>query len=121
LNRAYTVRVEAIWTPLAKEFAALPDNYDRDEVYGRYMRARKQPVDLLSTLGPTIKKLLTDEQLRKLPAFVAGYLEPRYLASIRNGTATFTGGGMGGGGAVFTGGGGALGAGGGQRIEVIRQ
>ncbi len=119
LNRAYTVRVDAIWAPLAREFAALPDNYDRDEVYGRYMRARKQTVDLLSNLGPAVKRILTDEQLRKLPAFVAGYLEPRYLASIRNGTATFTGGGTGGGGAVFTGGG-APGASIGQRIEIIR-
>ncbi|MEO7648793.1 MAG: hypothetical protein ABIV11_11275, partial [Gemmatimonadaceae bacterium] len=82
----------------------------------------RETIDLLSRGGPAIKKLLTAEQLRKLPAFVAGYLEPRYLASIRNGTATFTGGGIGaGGGAVFTGGGGMLPAGGGQRIEIIRQ
>ncbi|HUR91147.1 MAG TPA: TonB-dependent receptor, partial [Gemmatimonadaceae bacterium] len=121
LNRAYTIRTDAIWAPLAKEFAELPDNYDRDAVYARYMRARKETVDLLMRHGPTIKRLLTAEQIRKLPAFVAGYLEPRYLASIRNGTATFTGGGMPGG-AVFTGGGGMMSAGGGgQRIEIIRQ
>jgi hypothetical protein len=112
MNRAYTVRTEAIWRPIAKEFAELPDNYDRDAVYGRYMRARRETIDLLSAAAPAIRKLLTAEQMRKLPPNVASYLEPRYLASIRNGTATFTGGGMMPGGAVFTGGGG-------QRVEMI--
>jgi hypothetical protein len=51
-------------------------------------------VDLLTRLGPKIKGLLTPEQRRKLPAFVASYLEPRYLASIRSGTNSFTGGGF---------------------------
>lgn len=120
LNRAYTIRTNAIWAPIATEFAQLPDNYDRDAVYSRYMRARKETIDLLSRNGPLIRRLLTAEQLRKLPPNVASYLEPRYLASIRNGTATFTGGGMGGGGVVFTGGGGLLPTGGGQHIEIIR-
>jgi len=120
LNRAYTIRTDAIWSPVAKEFAALPDNYDRDVVYGRYMRARKETIDLLASAGPTIKKLLTAEQLRKLPAFVASYLEPRYLASIRNGTATFTGGGIGGG-AVFTGGGTVITETTGGQRTIIRQ
>jgi hypothetical protein len=86
--------------------------------------ARKATVDLLMTIAPTVKDLLTPEQRRKLPAFVASYLEPRYLASIRSGTATFVGGmfpGMGsavtiGGGNVFIGAGG-----GGDRQVIIRQ
>jgi hypothetical protein len=72
-------------------------------------------VDLLAELAPSVKHILTAEQQRKLPAFVASYLEPRYLASIRSGTASFTGSPMlpgsaammmGGGGPVFVGGGG---------------
>ncbi len=115
MNRAYTVRTDAIWRPIAKEFAELPDNYDRDAVYDRYMRARGETIDLLSKAAPAIRKLLTAEQLRKLPGNVAAYLEPRYLASIRHGTATFTGGGMiPGGGAVFT-------RGGGQIITITRE
>lgn len=116
MNRAYTVRTDAIWRPITKEFADLPDNYDRDAVYARYMRARRETIDLLSKAAPAIRKLLMAEQLRKLPASVASYLEPRYLASIRHGTATFTGGGMPGSGVVFTGGGG-----GGQMITITRQ
>ncbi|MDQ3997619.1 MAG: hypothetical protein M3303_11475, partial [Gemmatimonadota bacterium] len=60
----------------------------------QYIRARRATVDLLAKLGPRIKGLLTPEQRRKLPPFVASYLEPRYLASIRSGTGSFTGGGM---------------------------
>ena len=67
-----------------------------------------------------MKGLLNDEQFRRLPAFVASFLDTRYLASIRSGTAGLgTGGGPGGGfipfgGDVFIAGGG----GGGARIEI---
>ena len=45
-------------------------------------------------LAPRVRGLLTDEQFRKVPAFVASYLDTRYLASIRSGTAGIgTGGG----------------------------
>ena len=91
LNRLYTIRNDAIWAPLAKYFAELPDTYDRDLAYDKYMSARKATVDLLMQLGPDVKGLLTAEQRRKLPTFISSYLEPRYLASIRSGTAGFTG------------------------------
>jgi hypothetical protein len=90
LNRQFMVQTDAIWTPVAKYFAELPKSYDQSEAYERYMQARKSSVDLLMRIVPTVKNLLTAEQRRKLPAFVASYLEPRYLASIRAGTATFT-------------------------------
>jgi hypothetical protein len=99
LNRRYTIRNDAVWTPLAKYFADLPDTYDHDVAYDKYMDARKGTIDLLMQLAPDIKRLLTSEQRRKLPAFIASYLEPRYLASIRSGTASFTGSSMFGGGA----------------------
>jgi hypothetical protein len=92
LNRLYTIRNDAIWAPLAKYFADLPDTYDRDLAYDKYMSARKATIDLLTQLAPDIKGLLTAEQRRKLPTFISSYLEPRYLASIRSGTAGFTGG-----------------------------
>jgi hypothetical protein len=95
LNRWYTIRVDSIWSPVAKYLADLPDRYDEDEAYDRYIHARRATVDLLSKLAPRIKGLLTPEQRRKLPPFVASYLEPRYLASIRSGTGSFTGGMMG--------------------------
>jgi hypothetical protein len=124
LNRWYTLRNDSIWAPVAKYLGTLPDRYDESAAYDRYINARHATVDLLTKIGPEVKNLLTVEQRRKLPAFVASYLEPRYLASIRSGTATFVGGMfpmMGspvtiGGSNVFIGGGG----GGGSQV-IIRQ
>jgi hypothetical protein len=120
MNRWYLIRVDSIWSPVAKYLAELPNRYDEDEAYDRYIRARRATVDLLSALGPRVKGLLTPEQRRKLPPFVASYLEPRYLASIRSGTASFTSGGMmmgpmGGGGPVMAGG-----PAGGGNVTIIR-
>ncbi|MBW8769422.1 MAG: TonB-dependent receptor [Gemmatimonadetes bacterium] len=124
MNRAYTVSLDSIWNPVAKYLAALPERYDQGEAYGHYTEARKASVDLLVKLAPVVRSLLTDEQRRKLPAIVASYLDTRYLAGIRSGTAgsaaagAFGGGFIGGGGPVFIGGGG--GGGGGGNVVIIR-
>jgi hypothetical protein len=122
LNRNYMIQNDAIWSPVAKYLAALPDVYDQGLAYDHYMQARKASVDLMMKIVPNVKDLLTAEQRRKLPTFVTTYLDPRYLASIRSGTATFTGNsgfGMGifGPGEIFT----ATAAGGGtQSITITR-
>jgi hypothetical protein len=85
------VRIDSIWAPVAKYLADLPDQYDQGAAYDHYLDARRVSVDLLAELAPRVKQLLTPEQQRKLPVYVASYLEPRYLASIRSGTASFTG------------------------------
>jgi hypothetical protein len=119
MNRRYTVRLDSIWSGVARELANIPAEYDQGEAYGRYKGAREASVDLLIALAPTINDLLTPEQRRKLPALVASHLDRRYLAGIRSGTVGNTGGGvfmsgfMGGG---PPGGGGAGGGGGGDRI-----
>ena len=41
MNRRYVIRLDSIWSPVAKYLAALPDNYDKDEAYSRYRRARE--------------------------------------------------------------------------------
>ena len=87
MNRRYIVRLDSIWAPLAKHFAELPADYDQDEAYERYRAARRASVDQLAALAPHVRALLTAEQRRKLPATVAPYLDTRYLASIRSGTA----------------------------------
>ncbi len=86
LNRMYTIRQSAIWSPIVKEFARLDDRYDHDLAYGRYRRAREASIDLLRTMAPDLRGLLTAEQKRKLPAIVASHLDERYLLSIRSGT-----------------------------------
>jgi hypothetical protein len=122
LNRTYVIRLDSIWSPVAKYLASLPDKYNQDDAYRRYQRAREASVDMLIRLAPDIKRLLTPEQRRKLPAVVASYLDTRYLASIRSGTA-----GAGGGPMMFPGGmftmpvgGMRTGGGGGGDIIIIR-
>ena len=113
LNRWYLVRLDSIWSPVARYLGALPDRYDEGEAYDRYRRAREGTVDLLSRLSPNLKGVLTPEQQRKLPAIVASYMERRYLAAIRSGTA-------GAGGTTFLPGGMAMPmGGGGERTMVI--
>jgi len=122
VNRWYSIRLDSIWAPVAKYLGTLPDRYDEGSAYDRYIHARRATVDLLAKIGPDVKGLLTAEQRRKLPPFVASYLEPRYLASIRSGTATFVGGmfpGMGS--AVTIGGPMMIGGGGGGAQVMIRQ
>ena len=122
MNRRYVIRLDSIWSPVAKYLAALPDKYNKDEAYSRYQHAREASVDMLSALVPTIRSLLTPSQRRKLPTYTASYLDTRYLASIRSGTAGGAGGPMfaGPGGGIFTmsapGGGGA----GGGNVVIIR-
>jgi hypothetical protein len=86
LNRQYTIRLDSIWTPVAKYLATLPDHYDQGEAYDRYRTAREASVDALIRVAPTIEHLLTAEQRRKLPTFVTPYLDTRFLASVRSGT-----------------------------------
>jgi hypothetical protein len=119
LNRWYVIHLDSIWSPVAKYLAALPDKYDRDEAYRRYQRAREASVDMLIKLAPDIRRVLTPEQRRKLPALVTSYLDTRYLASIRSGTAGAAGGPM-----MFPGGfvpfGGGVRGGGGNEVIIIR-
>lgn len=94
MNRRLTVRMDSIWAPLAKAFAALPDDYDRDAAYARYRDARRASVDLLLHYATPTRTLLTAEQRRKLPTLVASHLDPRYLAAVRSGTAGASTGGL---------------------------
>ncbi len=94
MNRWYKLRLDSIWAPVARALAALPDDYDQGDAYARYITARRATVDVLTRLAPAVNGLLTAEQRRKLPPFIASYLDARYLASIRSGTAGASTGGM---------------------------
>ena len=51
LNRWYVIRLDSIWRPTVRQWAAMPDHFDRDDVYRRYRRAREASVDLLVALA----------------------------------------------------------------------
>ncbi|HET9425628.1 MAG TPA: carboxypeptidase-like regulatory domain-containing protein [Gemmatimonadaceae bacterium] len=87
LNRWYTVRLDSIWTPIAKFFAEMPVNYDQDLAYDRYREGREASVDLLIRIAPAVRGILTPAQTRKL-GFLSQFLDTRYLAYIRSGTAS---------------------------------
>ena len=114
LNRQYTISLDSIWSPVVKYLATLPERYDQTAAYDRYKTAREASVDALIRLAPTVRGLLTNEQMRKLPAFVGPYLDTRYLASVRSGT-TGTGLGM----IMLPGGGAVPAGGGGGGVQVI--
>jgi hypothetical protein len=92
MNRRYNYRVDSVWAPVARYLAQLPEKFQRDEAYDRYLSARRAQVDMMTALAPTIRDLLTADQRRKLPPQVLNYLDPRYLASIRSGTGTYVNG-----------------------------
>jgi hypothetical protein len=89
LNRAYTIRLDSIWAVASAALFELPNEFSEGDAWHRYLQARRTGVDLLSEIGPVIRKLLTAEQLRKLPASMHNVMDPRYLAMIRNGTNVF--------------------------------
>jgi hypothetical protein len=84
LNRWFTVKLDSIWSPVAKELASLPEQYDQDLAYERYRSAREASFDLLIRIAPDIVHMLTSEQKRLIPQFVAQYLDVRYLKQNRS-------------------------------------
>jgi hypothetical protein len=105
MNRWFTLRLDSLWTPVAKSFAALPADYNEDEAVSTFKRARQASFDLMLRIAPTIQDLLTGEQKRLLPAQVASFLDERYLERVRTSTAGMSVGGPGGGGIGSAGGG----------------
>jgi hypothetical protein len=93
MNRRYAYRSDSLWAPISRYLAGLPSHYDEGEAYDRFIRARRAQIDMLSKLAPTIRGLLTAEQLRRLPQFTLNTLDPLYLASVRDGTSLYVAGG----------------------------
>lgn len=93
MNRRYTYRSDSIWAPVGRHLGTVGSEYDADDAYDRWVRARRAQVDMLIRMAPAVNSLLTPAQRRKLPASVVNFLDTRYLRSIRSGTNTFVGGG----------------------------
>jgi hypothetical protein len=87
MSRRYTRLVDSLWTPAAKELAALPKDYDRTAAQARLVSAREKAIGYLMVAAPTARDMLTKGQLRVLSSGIANMLEPRYLELLRNGMA----------------------------------
>jgi hypothetical protein len=100
LNKRYTAIIDSIWRPVSKYLADLPEKFNLDEAYDRVSKAEDKSLDQMALFGPAAKKLLTDEQVRKLPAFIALFLDQKAIKNIRSamngrGPGAFGGGGGG--------------------------
>jgi hypothetical protein len=103
LNKAYAKKIDSIWTPVAKYLGALPEKFDLGEAYDRVSKAENSSLDQMEIFGPAAKRLLTDAQIRKLPPFIALFLDAKAIRQVRpgnfgRGPGGFGGGGGGGGG-----------------------
>jgi hypothetical protein len=93
LNKSYGKIIDSIWTPVAAYLASLEEKYDLDEAYDRVRTAENKSLDQMAIYGPAAKQLLTPEQVRKLPPFIALFLDNQAIRQVRPGRA---GGGRGG-------------------------
>ena len=93
LNKAYGKVIDSIWTPVSAYLAGLEDKYDLDAAYDRVRTAENKSLDQMAIYGPAAKQLLTPEQVRKLPPFIALFLDNQAIRQVRPGRA---GGGRGG-------------------------
>jgi hypothetical protein len=91
MNRRYLFQSDSIWAPVARYLAGLPQNYQEDEAWDRFVAARRAQLDILAGTVPLVNQLLTKEQKRKLPQLVIQVLDPVYIASVRNGTGMYVG------------------------------
>ncbi len=89
MNRRYAYRTDSLWTPAARYLSSLPEKYQMDEAYERYLRARRAQFDLLTQTVDAVSDLLTPAQKRKLPAQIANYLDTRFLRLIRDGSGMY--------------------------------
>ena len=89
MNRRYAYRTDSLWTPVARYLAGLPEKYQMERAFDRYLRARRAQFDLLETNVEAISALLSPEQKRKLPAQITNYLDPRFLRLVREGSGIY--------------------------------
>jgi hypothetical protein len=85
MNRRYNYRADSLWAPVAKYLATLPEKYNLDEAYDKVSAAQNKSLDQMQIFGPAAKQLLSDEQIRKLPPFIALFLDAKAIRNVRPG------------------------------------
>jgi len=96
LNKRYMAVIDSIWSPIAKYLSALPERYSLDEAYDKVRGGENKSLDQMQIFGPAAKQLLSDEQIRKLPPFIALFLDAKAIRNIRPGVRDRGPGGFGG-------------------------
>lgn len=96
LNRAFSRFRDETWRPIAKYLAALPDDYDLGEAWDKVRTAQNLVLEKMVILGPAAKKLLTKDQMNKLPPIITIFLDENSIRAYKpgnsNGRGRFGGG-----------------------------
>ncbi len=96
LNRNYSRYRDEIWHPIAKYLAALPDDYDLGGAWQKVKAAQDLVLEKMVILGPAARKILTKEQLNKLPPIITIFLDENSIRAYKpgnsNGRGRFSGG-----------------------------
>ena len=110
LNRAYMIRLNAIWSPVSSYYLSHRSAVNETPLNEEIRRAPGASIDELLRIVPRIEALLTPDQRRLLPAPIPSYLDAPTLRAIGAGRTSDPGG-------VFPSDGGFLGGarGGGRR------
>lgn len=88
LSRGFTLVLDSIWTPVAKYYAGMDTVYRESDAHERFVAGREAAVNYLIKVAPSVKKLLTGSQWRRLGTGITNFLEPRYLERVRAGVAS---------------------------------
>lgn len=89
MNRRYTYRTDSLWTPVARHFASLSNDYRIGTEYDRYIQARHDQIDFMINVVLALRELLTPAQRRKLSQSTNNMLDPQYLRAMRNGNGMY--------------------------------
>jgi hypothetical protein len=96
LNRIFSRYRDEQWRPVTRYLAALPDNYDLGEAWDKVKTAQNAVLEKMVILGPAAKRLLTREQLNKLPPIITIFLDENSIRAYKpgnsNGRGRFGGG-----------------------------
>jgi hypothetical protein len=85
LSRRYSVKLDSIWGAASSHLAELPDDFELEPAWQRYLVARQSALDLMIEIAPLVRKLLTTRQWRKLSMPLANAIDVRYLKAVRSG------------------------------------
>jgi hypothetical protein len=92
LNRAYMIRLNAIWSPVSSYYLSHPPAVNETPLNEEVRRAPRASIDELLRIVPRIQAVLTPEQRRVLPQRIASYLDAQTLEAIAAGRTSDPGG-----------------------------
>lgn len=81
--RAFDARLDAIWTPIATNLAAVDRSYDRDTMLATIRRSQRCAWDALEEAVGAIRALLTSMQMEIVDPSIAALLDPGAIARLR--------------------------------------